>query len=94
MYKYCFVIAFSVVTLDACEFVNGVTIHDRKILELFATTEALCNDNESDRRTIEDLYMQYLCLIANRTSPNTPPLNDGGIIAALEALSSKNNRIR
>ncbi len=86
MYKYCFVIAVSMVTLNACEFVSGVTIQDPKVSELFATAEVLFSDNELARRTIEDLYMQYLCLLANKTPLNTTSLNDGGILTALQAL--------
>lgn len=90
MYKHCFVIAFSMATLTACEFVNGVTIQDPKISKLFATAEALCDDNELLKRTIEDLYMHYLCLLANRPSPNAPPLNDEGILATLQILINTN----
>lgn len=86
MYKYLFVIVFSVASLNACEFVNGVTIQDPKVSKLFATAEALFSDNEIARRTIEDLYVQYLCLLGNKTPMKTTPLNDGGIITTLESL--------
>lgn len=88
MYKYCFIIAISMVALNACEFVDGVTIEDSEVSKLFATAEDLYSNDESVRSKVEDLYTQYLCLLANRDTFSGKPVNDGGIIAILESLIS------
>lgn len=88
MYKYCFVIAASMFTLNASEFVSGVTIKDPQVLRLFATAESLHSHDEGVRSKVEDLYTQYLCLLANRDTVSGQPVNDGAIIAALTSLIS------
>ena len=89
MYKYWCVLAVSVVTLQACEFVDGVTIKDPEISKLFATVEDLYSNDETVRAEIEDLYIQYLCSITSRDTLSTKPLNDDGTRGALESLIAK-----
>lgn len=55
---------FLVSTLSACEFVNGVTIQEPKVALLFNTASAACRSNTESLNKVEELYIQYLCLIA------------------------------
>jgi hypothetical protein len=86
MYKYWCVLAVSMVPLQACEFVNGVTIKDPEVSRLFATVEGLYSNNETVRVEIEDLYIQYLCSIASRDTLSTKPQNGTNPTVALESL--------
>jgi hypothetical protein len=94
MYKYCCVIALSISTLFACEFVGGVQINDPEISKLFATAEDVYRQDDAVRSIIEDLYTQYLCLLASQKTLNTKLLNDYGIRVDLEALIAEKKRAK
>lgn len=92
MYKYCFVIAVSMVALNACEFVSGVTINDPEMLMLFRTAENLYSQDKGVREEIEELYIEYLCLVANHGTISKRPLNDARYRATLESRIAEKKR--
>lgn len=65
MYKKLIITTYFLVsTLSACEFVNGVTIQEPKVAWLFNTASTECQSNPNSLQEVEELRMQYLCLIA------------------------------
>ena len=90
MYKYCFMICLTLVKLNACELMNGVTIQDFNVKKLFETVAELYRDDTVTNAIIENYYEQYLCLLANK---GVRPLNDASIIAHLNSLvDAKKNK--
>lgn len=64
MYKKPIITTFFLVsTIGACEYIDGVII-EPKVICLFNTASAACRSNLESLNKVEELYIQYLCLIA------------------------------
>lgn len=65
MYKKLIIIAYFLVSsLNGCELLNGVTIKEQKVSALFEIASIVFRDNQEFWKVVEDLRVQYLCLIA------------------------------
>lgn len=86
MYKYFFVVWVSILNLNACEFMSGVTIENCEVRSLFEQAAELYKDDKVTSAIIENYYEQYLCLLASQDKKDTAPLKDVSIIENMKLL--------
>lgn len=89
MNKYLIITTFlSGFPVSACELINGVTINEPGVCAVFETARSTFANNQDLSKEIDDLYVRYLCLIAQHGEREAYSKGGDGIIQQV------NNMIR